>query len=60
MHLVQRRAPPFSDWLAQVDRITLRRAGFSLGVTQAAKAYLQSCYNVGLTPEEMAEDIIHA
>lgn len=50
---------PFSDWRAQVDRITLRRAGFAVASTRAMLGQMQSCYNVGLSPLEVAEDIIH-
>lgn len=51
------RRAPFSDWLAQVDRRTWRKAGFHV-VGGNALAYLQSCYDVGLTPIEVADDLI--
>lgn len=51
--------PPFSDWRAQVDRITQKRAGFAIASSQAMGGLMRSCYDVGLSPAEVAEDIIH-
>lgn len=53
--LVPRRAP-YSDWLAQVARIVERRIGEPAHIFNSA--YLRSCYDMGLSPQEIADDLM--
>lgn len=48
--------PPFSDWLAQVDRILRRRNGTTVAHC-GAHPLMRSCYDVGLSPREVADDL---
>lgn len=52
--LLPRRAP-YSDWFAQVCRIIERRIGEPAHIHDSD--YLRSCYTVGLTPQEIADDL---
>lgn len=52
--LVPRRAP-FSDWCAQIERLIERRNGRPCHLTR--NALLRSCYDIGLTAQEMAGDL---
>lgn len=57
MCLLPRRAP-FSDWCAQLSRI-LDRAGCPNSAFMATRSpYLRSCYDCGLSPLEVAGDIL--
>ena len=53
-HLAQSpRRAPFSDWKAQVERMIMRHAG---PVAEPfSPTVMQSCYDVGLSPSDMAE-----
>jgi hypothetical protein len=57
-HLVehQPRREPYSDWFARIVRIVERRIGGTAYVFDSA--YLHSCYDVGLTPQEIADDLM--
>ena len=54
--LVPRRAP-YSDWLAQVARIIERRT-CARRAHIFDSAYLRSCYDMGLSPQEIADDLM--
>ena len=53
MCLVPRRAP-FADWCAQIERMVERRTGRACHLIRNEQ--LRSCYNVGLSAVEMADD----
>jgi hypothetical protein len=55
MCLLPRRAP-FSDWCAQVERLCERFTGQPCALARTNRL-LHSCYDVGLSPQEMAEDL---
>lgn len=52
--LVPRRAP-FSDWCAQIERIIEKRTGEPFKLDRSLKSLL-GCYEVGLSPIEIADD----
>lgn len=55
MYLLPRRAP-FSDWCAQIERRIERRLGFA--PTMSSITQVRSCYEVGLSANEVADDFI--
>lgn len=57
MHLqgAPRRAP-LSDWLAQIERHIERRTRERMTVT--ATPIIQALYDCGVTPREVADDIL--
>jgi hypothetical protein len=55
-HLMARAPrPPFTDWLAQVERIASRRAGDVVRFDGDNPA-MRGCYDVGLSAAEVARD----
>jgi hypothetical protein len=49
--------PPFSDWLSQVERKVCRVRGNST-LTPDSVLLLRSCYDVGLSANEVAIDLL--
>lgn len=50
------KRPPFSDWLAQVERrINRNGANVTFAHQPQLRASLHACYDVGLSPIEIAD-----
>ena len=63
MHLVGRvngelRRPPFSDWLAQVDRIMIKRIGLDSGSMEDYPWIGE--YRCGMSPGEAVTEFIES
>lgn len=55
-HLQAPRRPPFSDWLAQVERICLRHD--TGHIASSAVNLLRAYYDNGISAQEAADDLI--
>lgn len=55
MFLMSRRAP-YSDWLAQVQRILDRRIQGEAALFDSC--YLRGCYQCGLSPRQIADELL--
>jgi hypothetical protein len=57
-YLMGNARPPFTDWLAQVERIATRHSRSPVTIDQRFRAVFQSYYDVGLSPHEAATDLL--
>lgn len=51
----QPRRLPFTDWAARVERIIASATGEVVRLDRSSRA-LRGCYDVGLSPHDIAED----